>query len=423
MNEFKIHERFFAKLKQKADNRCREVEGKENLEPLRTISPDRTLRKRRSTMEAFLSTPSSMEDEGNEEGRQTVAAETEAVLQQETSEKLEEKPTPITNGVGSAMINGEPISQNSSKSKANIYDPAQKIFTAHQPKAPFVKKIKITRSAKVSKSDAKEERTSEEQRAKEESPGWVTMTCTESPKPIGSFEEVMDVENSLSSSSVMDSRNVTEHQKSGTEELLRPERTSRESNVHAEVTVPSQEEHRAASLPPNAVTGQTVSGSEGEETARKGAGEHPEMGKQSPHIRPTQLQKSAAVLRPSKAKKMKDVTVVDTEEKSETSNGASSARRVSVKAPRESRTALPPRRQAGDQLSEKETGPCQKKVSVTQPTRQSEVRDLFHMSSYVLCTANTGLVPSAIYSQYKYTLLCDKNEMTHKLRQYYLQCI
>lgn len=415
MNEFKIHERYFAKLKQKADSRCGEVEGKENLEPLRTISPDRTLRKRRSTMEAFLSTPSSMEDEGNEEGRQAVAAETEGGMQ--LSEKLEEKPTPITNGVGSAMINGEPISQNGSKS--NVYDPAQKIFAAHQPKAPFVKKkIKITRSAKVAKSDAKEEKMSEEKRAKEESPGWVTMTCTDSPKPVGSFQEVMDGENRLSTSSVMNSRSMTEHQKTGTEELLHPERTSQESNVHTKVTVPSQEEHCAASLPPNALTGQTVSATEGEETARKNAGEHPEMGKQGPHMRPTQLQKSAAVLRASKAKKMKDVTVVEREEKSETSNGASSARRVSVKAPCESRTALPPRRQAGDQLSEKETSPCQKKVSVTQPTRQSEVSDLFHMSSYVLCAANTGFVPSAIYSQYKYTLLCDKNEMTHKLRQY-----
>ncbi|XP_051800818.1 alpha-protein kinase 3 [Acanthochromis polyacanthus] len=71
MNEFKIHQRYFGKLKLKAENRRKEAEGKENQEPLRTISPDRTQRKRRSTMEAFLSTPSSTEDESNEENHHT----------------------------------------------------------------------------------------------------------------------------------------------------------------------------------------------------------------------------------------------------------------------------------------------------------------------------------------------------------------
>ncbi|KAE8297289.1 Alpha-protein kinase 3 [Larimichthys crocea] len=87
MNEFKIHQRYFAKIKQKAESRRREAEGKENQEPLRTISPDRTQRKRRSTMEAFLSTPSSTEDESSEESNQVVASETEARLQEATVEE------------------------------------------------------------------------------------------------------------------------------------------------------------------------------------------------------------------------------------------------------------------------------------------------------------------------------------------------
>lgn len=57
MNEYKIHQNYFAKLKQKNENRRREQEepcktDKENVpEALRTSSPDRTQRKRRSPME------------------------------------------------------------------------------------------------------------------------------------------------------------------------------------------------------------------------------------------------------------------------------------------------------------------------------------------------------------------------------------
>ncbi|GLD58260.1 alpha-protein kinase 3 [Lates japonicus] len=115
MNEFKIHQRYFAKLKQKAEHKRREAEGKENQEPLRTISPDRSQRKRRSTMEAFLSTPSSMEDEGSEENHQAVALETEARLQEATVEKAEEKPVPVTNGAVSAVTNGQVLSETGTK--------------------------------------------------------------------------------------------------------------------------------------------------------------------------------------------------------------------------------------------------------------------------------------------------------------------
>ncbi|CAB1448101.1 unnamed protein product [Pleuronectes platessa] len=112
MNEFKIHQRYFAKLKQKAENRRREAEGKENQEPLRTISPDRAQRKRRSTMEAFLSTPSSTEEEATEENQQAVAAVTEARLQEATVEEVEEKP----------VTNGQVVTENGSKGGTYTYD-------------------------------------------------------------------------------------------------------------------------------------------------------------------------------------------------------------------------------------------------------------------------------------------------------------
>lgn len=410
MNEFKIHQRYFAKLKQKADNRRREVEGKENQEPLRTISPDRTQRKRRSTMEAFLSTPSSMEDEGHEESRQVVAVETDARLQEGTVEEVEEKSVPITNGAVSAVINGQAISENGNKTGTYIYDSAQKIFTAHQPKTPFVKKkIKISNSAKVAKSDTPGERTTEERRAKDETSNCVALACTESVQSEGNSEEVMEVENIVSSSSVVDSDsgNVTEHQKSETEGLLFVERPSKDENVHVKVTVSSQKEQLTATLPLAALTstGPTVPETEGKQAAKceKEAGRKAtgiEMQNQISHISPTQLQASAAAASPSLAKedisKTEDVTVMDIEEKSNTSTGASLAHRFSVKAACESRNALPqpPCGQAGDWLSEKETSPCQRTVSVSRPAPLSEVSDLCRMSSYVLCGANTGLISS-----------------------------
>ncbi|KAF3832420.1 hypothetical protein F7725_026085 [Dissostichus mawsoni] len=140
MNEYKIHQRYFAKVKQKADNKRKEVEGKENQEPIRTISPDCTPRKRRSTMDTFLSTPSSLEDEGNEESKQALTEQTEARLHEATVKEMEEKSVPITNGTVSAVSNGQTVSENGNKSGTNIYDSAQKSFTAQQTKTPFIRK-------------------------------------------------------------------------------------------------------------------------------------------------------------------------------------------------------------------------------------------------------------------------------------------
>ncbi|XP_070819473.1 alpha-protein kinase 3-like [Chaetodon trifascialis] len=387
MNEFKIHQRYFAKLKQKADNRRREEEGKENQEPLRTISPDRTLRKRRSTMEAFLSTPSSMEDEGNEENHQAVAIEPEARLQEAAVQEVEEKPVPITNGAVSAVTNGQAISENGTKSGTYIYDSAQKIFTAHQPKTPFIKKkIKISSSAKIAKSDTPGELASEERKAEDETCTSGALVCTESVQSEGDSEELMEVENTVVDS---DSRKVTEHQKSKTDEAFLVERPSKNENAHVKVTVPSQKKQVTASVSPAALTSssRTMQGTEGRQAARheKEAGlkdteEHLEMQKQSPHITSTPLLMSAAASQqPSIAKedisKTERVTVMDIDDKSNTPTGASLAHRDAEKAPCESRAALPQRpcEQAADQLSEKETRPCQKNVSVSGPALLSEV--------------------------------------------------
>ncbi|XP_061820393.2 uncharacterized protein [Nerophis lumbriciformis] len=135
MGEFEIHQRYFAKLKQKAENRSKEIEGKENQEPLRTVSPERWQRKRRSSMEAFLSTPSSTEDEGsNEEGGQSVTLESEVRLEEHTEGLVEEKTSPMI----SSKTNGQVSQENGSVGG----------------KSPFVKKkIRISSSANMERAE------------------------------------------------------------------------------------------------------------------------------------------------------------------------------------------------------------------------------------------------------------------------------
>ncbi|XP_068453600.1 alpha-protein kinase 3 [Clinocottus analis] len=388
MNEFKIHQRYFAKLKQKAENRRREAEGKENQEPHRNISPDRTQRKRRSTMETFLSSPGSMEDEGNEESIQAVAVETEARLQEATVEVVEEKPIPITKGAVSALTNGQTIGDNGSKNGTCIYDSAQKILTAHEPKTPFVKKkIKISNNTPG-------EQPSEERRANDETLTSVALACTGPVQSDGNAEEFMEVENIVSSSSVdSDSRNGTErHQKSETEEVLRAEGPSKGENKCVEVAVPSKKGQLPASVPTTLTsTSPTVSRTEGKKAAKheKKAGckdteRNLEMQKQSRHVTSTQRQSGAAAAsRPSRStvngniSKTELVEVMVVDKKSNTPTAGSLAHKdiESVNTPRESRSSLlqRPCEQTGGQPSANKASPTQRNVSVSRPALLNEV--------------------------------------------------
>uniref|UniRef100_G3PVR4 non-specific serine/threonine protein kinase n=1 Tax=Gasterosteus aculeatus aculeatus TaxID=481459 RepID=G3PVR4_GASAC len=409
MNEFKIHQRYFSKLKQKAESRRSEAEGKENQEPPRTISPDRTQRKRRSTMEAFLSTPSSMEDEGVEESLQT--EENAARLQEATVQEVEEKPVGITNGAGSAVTNGQTVvCENGNKSGTFTYDSSQKIFIAHQPKTPPVKKkIKISNSTPG-------ELPSEGKRAKDETLTSPSLACTVPIPAEGNAEEFMEVDN-IVTSSVEDSRKVTErHRKSETErhrkgknvcvevavlsqegplptsvpaaafmtrtvsgteteEVLSGERPLKRDSIFVGAAVPSQN----GQLPAAAFTSQTVSGSEGNETEQ-----NLKIQKQSPHLTSTHQQSNAATASrqprstaKSYISKTEHVEVMDVDEKSNCPTGGSLAHRdiVSVKTPRESRTASlqRPCEPAGHQLSAKETSPAQRNAPVSRPAPLNEV--------------------------------------------------
>ncbi|XP_055363450.1 alpha-protein kinase 3-like [Betta splendens] len=316
MNEFKIHQRYFAKIKQKAEHRCREAAGKENLEPLRPISPDRTQRKRRSTMEAFPSTPSSTEDEGIEESSQNAAAETETRLQEAAVDDAEEKLPPVTGGAASAV-----------SIAVNEKEAAQKVFTAQTPKTPSVKKkIKISSS---SKADASGERVSEERRRKDNVAG-------------GNRVDVMEVENILGS----DSKKTQKSQKSAANEA-----TSRRKPSKAEAV----EKNQLIALPASSKS-QTASGAEGKQAAKqeKRVGSEGTKDNRSPFRIST---KPKVVALPTSLQRISKAGADVVNIKADSSTGSLLHRRLeSAETPRPNRTALPQRPcgQAGDQLSDKE---------------------------------------------------------------------
>ncbi|XP_026189553.1 alpha-protein kinase 3 [Mastacembelus armatus] len=368
MNEFNIHQRYFAKLKQKAEHRRREAEGKENQEPLRTLSPERTQRKRRSTMEAFLSTPSSTEDEGSEENHVLVAVETETRLQEAAVGEAEEKLVPVTNGAVSAVTNGQVINENGNMGGTYIQDSAQRIFNGHQAKTPFVKKkIKISKTLG--------ERTPEGKRKKEEPSPSGAAGCTESVQSKAKSEEVMEVESVVNASVVdSDAGKIAKHDKSAREEAMLVARPSK--GVHA---APLQKEQLMASPVPPTRTSRTVAGSEGKQAARrekkaarKDTAETLENQRKSPHITLKQSSMGLHALKRAVTETEDFSTRMDVDEKPNSSTGGSLGHPGSGGSAYEGRTASPqrPLEEAEAQLSERETS--QKNVAVSGPAPPAE---------------------------------------------------
>ncbi|XP_056463577.1 alpha-protein kinase 3 isoform X2 [Gadus chalcogrammus] len=169
MNEYLIHQRYFSKLKQKAENRRRDLEGRENQgvaeqEPLRSLSPDRSQRKRRSPMAPHFSAPGSMEvvpkptRERPEAPGPGAEAAGEARLQDSTAGATVAKPPLLANGESVApAVNGhEGVMENGGKGgNTYLYDSVQKVFTPHQPKIPLgEKKIKMSNKVEGVKENA-----------------------------------------------------------------------------------------------------------------------------------------------------------------------------------------------------------------------------------------------------------------------------
>ncbi|XP_052372845.1 alpha-protein kinase 3-like isoform X2 [Oncorhynchus keta] len=213
MSEYNIHQQYFAKIKLKAENTRRELEepkpwDKENhgspgsrQETLRTISPDRSQRKRRSPMDPSLSAPSFMEDEVVEESTQAHAGEADARLQ-DTPVVGEEKRE--SNRAGSSNVNGQAaITENSSnKGRTYVYDSVQKSFAPHTPKASLAKKkIKISNGEDSGMTaDSQAGKKPEERGMSEEREVSRTPCLVESSHSLGSSEEALEVEKAVETS-------------------------------------------------------------------------------------------------------------------------------------------------------------------------------------------------------------------------------
>ncbi|PWA29181.1 hypothetical protein CCH79_00006172 [Gambusia affinis] len=383
MNEFKIHQRYFAKLKQKGENKCRETQGKENLEPLRTISPDRTQRKRRSTMETFVSTPSPIEDEGSEEIHQAEGLETECMLQKSTVEEAYKNSNPDIKEAVCAKTTGHINNDPGNKSRTYMYDPDHKSFTSQQPKSPFVmKKIKISNSATPVKPESFGER-----KMMEDDISSAVPICTKTVLAGRNSEDVMEVESIVSSSLTnTNSKNIGgEHGILAKEEGLFIKNASKDENMFNKRKVPSQREIvpiSEFSVP--ASPSPTVSEKEGKKIAKhtnegsyKETEKCLEKQKQVPNIVPAQNKSSnkSRLLSSTKEDTYKTghVGTLDTNVKSNTSLDGSGFRElvntpcdtgaVSLQCPCERTESL---------LPEKETSPCQKKEFASQPAVPSE---------------------------------------------------
>ncbi|KAK0141430.1 Alpha-protein kinase 3 [Merluccius polli] len=276
MNEYLIHQRYFSKLKQKAETRRRELGVQENQgvaeqenqgvaeqenqgvaeqenqgvaeqEPLRNLSPDRSQRKRRSPMAPHFSAPSSMEEVSATTGEHHALpgpgaqAAVEARLRDPTSAETVEKPAPVANGTSAApTVNGHAgVTENGGKGITYVYDSVQKVFAAHQPKTPFAKKkIKISNSAEGVKADAQGERVSEERSSNVRA--CETQAPTELVNTQGPLEEVMEVERSIPSTplDLAPPANTEAGQKRATETVLNVDKTpSKEDKICLDTAV------------------------------------------------------------------------------------------------------------------------------------------------------------------------------------------
>ncbi|KAK5604909.1 hypothetical protein CRENBAI_006502 [Crenichthys baileyi] len=380
MNEFKIHQRYFAKLKHKVENKCRETQGKENLEPLRTISPDRTQRKRRSTMETFVSTPSPIEDEGNE----AKGIKTECRLQKGTGEEVSKNPASDTDESVSAETNGQINNDPSNKSGTYMYDPDHKVFFSHQPKSPFVmKKIKISDSTTHLKPEMFGER-----KMNDDSSSCTTPVCTEIVQINGNSEEVMEVENNVNLS-LTNANPENMKRKSGNlskEEAVCVKNLSKDGNMFNKSTVSLERENVTTSKSSVAVCpSPSVSENEGKKIAKhKNEGKDKEKclerQNQVPDIVPAQNKSSnkSGVLSIKKEDidRKEHIRTLDIEVKSYTSlNGSGFSKPVDTSCGIRAVSPQCPCERTESLLSEKETTTCQKKESVSQPALPSEVTE------------------------------------------------
>ncbi|XP_058851252.1 alpha-protein kinase 3-like isoform X1 [Acipenser ruthenus] len=154
MSEFKIHQRWFAKLKQKAQKKKKELEetrkkGRENLQikdQLRMVSPERSPRKRRSTAEGTIQSPISLPE--REDMVKVHIQDAEARLREGTADGKEQAASAAEMPNGFSTSPNETGSaekspmENGNQFLTYIYETVE-IITTRPPNKEFLAKKKI----------------------------------------------------------------------------------------------------------------------------------------------------------------------------------------------------------------------------------------------------------------------------------------
>ncbi|XP_075713768.1 alpha-protein kinase 3 [Rhinoderma darwinii] len=175
MTEYKIHQRFFAKLKRKAEAKMREIEQsrrkvKENLdesERLRALSPERIQRKRRFSSENKDATRESID---KEESIKVHVPDPNSRLQGQVT-NTKEQPHKVVNGFHvmntqqkeEVTTNGysvpENIEENGKEFLAYVYETMEVITKKSTPKESYAKKKKKEEEPPLSTTDLTKEET------------------------------------------------------------------------------------------------------------------------------------------------------------------------------------------------------------------------------------------------------------------------
>ncbi|XP_074772919.1 alpha-protein kinase 3 isoform X5 [Athene noctua] len=176
MTEFKIHQKWFAKIKRKAEEKLREIEqgkkrGKENVEveKLQGMSPDRLQRKRRLARDLNLRLGASPWEK--EDAAKVHVADSQSRLQKDVAEP-KEQPVNVVTGFPNKLIaplkadvttNGdtslESVEENGSSFLAYIYETVEDLATKPMAKDSAAKKKKVVAPPAAKQEVSKREET------------------------------------------------------------------------------------------------------------------------------------------------------------------------------------------------------------------------------------------------------------------------
>ncbi|XP_068266479.1 alpha-protein kinase 3 isoform X3 [Nyctibius grandis] len=183
MTEFKIHQKWFAKIKRKAEEKLREIEqgkkrGKENVEveKLQGMSPDRLQRKRRLARDLNLRSGAS--PLGKEDAAKVHVADSQSRLREDIAEP-KEQPDNVMTGFRNKLVapfkaevttNGdaslESVEENGNSFLAYIYETVEELVTKPVVKDSTAKKKKKLEAAPAAKQEVSKREESGRDRAK-----------------------------------------------------------------------------------------------------------------------------------------------------------------------------------------------------------------------------------------------------------------